>query len=120
MLGDTISITVNAVAKTLSKINQDGYSAEYLLRESTGEYRLKVRHQKDRPDKLGRVYDRHTADFTYTIFPDSQGLGGKTRRTYIVIVNKDDDDAASVVHIQQGLQAYLNTANATKVVGWES
>lgn len=120
MLGQTVTLTVNAVAKTLNLINQDGYSAEYLLREVSGSYTLKIRHTKDKPDSKGRVADRHFVDFSYTIFPDAQGLGGKTRRVYTTIVNLSDDDAVAVVHLQQALQGFLTSATATKVVGWES
>lgn len=44
MIGDTIDVTINAVAKTLVKINQDSYGADYFLRESAAEYTLSIRH----------------------------------------------------------------------------
>jgi hypothetical protein len=44
MIGDTIAVTFNAVAKTLKKINQDSYGADYFLREAAAEYLLTVRH----------------------------------------------------------------------------
>jgi len=31
MLGDTISVTFDAVAKTLNRVNQDGFGAQYYL-----------------------------------------------------------------------------------------
>lgn len=37
--GATITITVNGVAKALNRINQDGYTSEYYLREATMEWR---------------------------------------------------------------------------------
>ena len=119
MLGDTITVTVNAVAKILTKINQDGYSAEYLLRESTGKYSLKVRHSKDKATATGVQYDRHAVDFTYTIFA-SGSVPEYYRRCYITIVNSSTDDATQVGYIVTGIEAYLNAANTTKVVGWES
>lgn len=119
MLGDTITVTVNAVAKVLTKINQDGYSAEYLLRESTGKYSLKIRHSKDKAQANGVQYDRHAADFQYTIFA-AGAVPEFYRRCYVTIVNSSTDDATQVGYIVTGLEAYLNAANVSKVVGWES
>lgn len=44
MFADPQTLTVNAVAKALVRINQDQYSSEYLLRSSTDEFRLKIRN----------------------------------------------------------------------------
>lgn len=44
MIGDTITVAVNAVNKVLNKTNQDSYGADYFLRESDAEYTLSVRH----------------------------------------------------------------------------
>lgn len=119
MLGDTITVTVNAVAKVLAKINQDAYTSEYLLRETTGKYSLKIRHSKDKPTASGVKYDRHAVDFTYTIFA-SGSVPEFYRRCYVTIVNSDADDATLVGHVTTGIEAYLNAANVAKVVGWES
>lgn len=120
MLGQTITVTVNAVAKTLNLINQDSYSGEYFLREASGSYSMKVRHTFDKPDSKGRRAERHFVDLSYTVFPDAQGLGGKTRRAYLTLVHLEEDDAAAVVHLQQALQGFMTVATATKVVGRES
>jgi hypothetical protein len=44
LIGDTIVIPINAVNKTLKKINQDSYGADYFLREATVEYACSIRH----------------------------------------------------------------------------
>ena len=54
MFADPQTLTVNAVAKALKKINQDGYSSEYLLRTSTEEFRLNLRNTTYM-DKIGRA-----------------------------------------------------------------
>lgn len=120
MLGDTVSITVNAVAKTLAKINQDGYSSEYYLREATQEFRLKVRHSKDRPNGKGVQVDRHNVELTQTIYPDASGLGGKTRRVYGVITNEFSDDAVALGYLQSALNGFMTAANVSKFANWES
>lgn len=44
MIGDSIALSINSVAKTLLKINQDNYGATYFLREAAAEYTLTVKH----------------------------------------------------------------------------
>lgn len=44
MIGDSIALSINSVAKTLVKINQDNYGATYFLREAAAEYTLSIRH----------------------------------------------------------------------------
>lgn len=44
MLDNTISITYNAVSKTLSRIKDDGYSSDYYLDDGTEKYSLSVKH----------------------------------------------------------------------------
>jgi len=90
-----------------------------LLRETTGLYRLKVRHSTDKPTAAGLKYDRHAVDFTYTIFA-AGAVPEFYRRCYVTVVNTSTDDATLVGYIVTGLEAYLNAANVTKVVNWES
>jgi hypothetical protein len=118
MLGDTISITINAVAKTLVKINQDSYSSEYLLRETDGEYRCKIRHSTDKGQVRGETMDRHNVELTRTVFGTAPDDG------YSVIVsstirNPQRTAAAEVDQISDGLADFVKT-NGVKLAGWES
>lgn len=118
MFGDSISITVNAVAKTLKKINQDSYSSEYLLRESTGEFRLKVRHSKEKALMQGETMDRHNVELTHVIFGTAPDDG------YAIVVsttlrNPLRVDAAEVDQLSDGLADWIK-ANGVLLVGWES
>lgn len=118
MLGDTITITVNAVAKALKKINQDSYSSEYLLREVDGEYRLKVRHSTDKGTIRGEIMDRHNVELSRTVFGTSPDDG------YTVIVsstlrNPQRVAGVEVDQISDGLADFVK-ANGVLLVGWES
>lgn len=44
MLGTTLGITYNAVAKTLSRVKDDGYSADYYLDDGQLKFLLSVKH----------------------------------------------------------------------------
>lgn len=57
--GATITLTVNAVAKVLNRINQDNYGSEYSLLTATDSWNLKIRHSTDSPDADGVTMLRH-------------------------------------------------------------
>jgi hypothetical protein len=89
--GATITVTVNAVAKVLNRINQDNYGSEFYLRSSTEEYRLKIRHSKEAVQADGRWFDRHNIELTHTVFavgaaPAITRIASSTFR----VLNNDD------------------------------
>lgn len=123
MFADPAVITINGVAKSLQRINQDGYSSEYLLRTATEEFRLKVRNSP-RMDKSRNVtIDRHNIDLTHTVFPVSPSLLSTIRKTYVVVENQQGDTLTDPVLVASGLLAYLTAstnANLTKMMNYES
>lgn len=119
MLGDTLTFTVNAVAKTVKKINQDSFSSEYLLREATQEFRVKVRHSKEKNLVSGHAMDRHNVEITQTIYPSVTYPTGLVRQAYVVIRNAIEDTATEVDYLSDSLADWVKT-NAPLLVGWES
>lgn len=93
--GATVTVTVNAVAKVLNRINQDNYGSEYYLRSATDEYRMKIRHSKESPQADGRVFDRHNVELTHTVYatgstPEIKRIASSTFR----VLSTDDLTAA--------------------------
>jgi len=121
MLGDTLVVTVNAVAKTLKKIDGSSpYQGEYLLREATQEFRAKVRHSLEKNLTTGRQMDRHNVELTQTIFADGTTyLTPLVRQVYTVIRNATGDSATAVDWLSDSLADWVKT-NAPLLVGWES
>lgn len=121
MLGDTITFTINAVAKVLNKINQDGYAAEYALFEGTGEIRARVTHKRDKANAAGQVYVRHVLDLVKTTYATPTTLAVE-ERSYVTI-RCLDGDSVEMNKVLQGQLAYLSAssgANAVKIMNWES
>lgn len=111
-------ISVNSVNKTLAKINQDNYGSEYYLRESTGEYRVKIRHSYESAVVgSGRVH-RSNFDLTYTIFSTTAGVPDNVRQVYCVLRNGNADDATAVGYIGAAMSALLVQARFEDLVGW--
>lgn len=69
MFANTITLTVNSVAKVLNRVNQDNYGSEYRLQSSTESYNLKIRHSVDAPDKDGMTMRRHNVFVEHIVFP---------------------------------------------------
>lgn len=121
MFADPLSITVNGVAKALIRINQDGYSSEYLLREATGDYRLKIRHSttsdKRRP---GVIIDRHNVEFVQTVYPVAPATAIRERKAYAVYENERSDTGIDPQKHNFALSGFLTEPNIIKLLGLES
>lgn len=73
MFGDTIEVGFDGIpVVALTKINQDGYSSEYLFRDTLTELRLKIRHSKEslKPGQ-SKAVERHNCLFSVTKFATS-------------------------------------------------
>lgn len=118
MFGDSIILTVNAIAKTLKKINQDSYSSEYLLRESDGEYRLRVRHSKEKALLRGETMERHNVELTRTLF----GTAPDDGYTVVVSTTIRNPQRITGVEVDQYSDALADMVktNGVLLVGWES
>lgn len=69
MLANTLTITINGVAKTLTRINQDNYGSEYRLKSATELMTLQIRNTTEKAT-ASRPYsvDRHNVFFERTVF----------------------------------------------------
>nr|UJQ85739.1 MAG: putative coat protein [Leviviridae sp.] len=125
MLGNTITITLDGsggTAKTLPLINQDGYSTEYFLDDTTVTYRAKVRHSRDKVKTGSQSVDRHTVSFERFLKPtDLVPLGSKSTVTF-VIANDPNGVPSDIIDCSEAMSFYMVKAGgiAAKLLGWES
>nr|UJQ85141.1 MAG: hypothetical protein 2 [Leviviridae sp.] len=123
MFADPQTLTVNAVAKVLLKINQDKYSSEYLLRSATDEFRLHIRNSSYVDKKRGVTIDRHNVEFIHTVFPVAPATLSTVRKVYTVIENQQGDTLADPTYVASALYSWLtatSNANITKLMNLES
>lgn len=120
MFSDTLTITINAQAKVLSRINQDKYSSEYLLREAASEFRMRIRHTSYTDKTRGAVIDRHNVEFSELVYPTEANPKGTARKAYTVLENENRDGSTLPVNFDLGFIAFFTNANVTKLVNWES
>lgn len=119
MLGDTITVTHNAVARILSKINQDNYSSEYLLRSATDEFRIRVRHAVESSVKGAVPFERHNIEFRVTTFATLTVDQIENLVSVTIRARKGTDPAVTLLAAKAQL-AWLTDANVTKLIAWES
>lgn len=118
--GATLTITVNAVAKVLNRINQDNYGSEYALLEALEEYRVKIRHSKEAVEADGRYFDRHNVEVTHIIYATATEPEVK-RVDYVVIRNRYNDDKTSAGYLLAGFIDYLDNATVqSDLLTWQS
>jgi len=118
--GDTITITINSVAKVLNKINQDAYSSEYLLRESTGEYSMNIRHSRDKVLVNGFPLERHNLTLKQTIYAVPNTSPAITRQISTTLVADRTDVQATALLFDVGFVGFLTSTNMGKALNWES
>lgn len=118
MLADPQTVTVNAVAKNMPRINQDNNSSVYRLRSTTDEYVLTIKHSN------GKIVgsqngEGHLVKIDYTVFATST-VPEQHLACWLVIQNPDGFDLTLARNITLGLCAYATSANIDKFLNGES
>lgn len=125
MLGTTLVITLDGsggTAKTLPLINQDGYSSEYFLDDSTVTYRAKVRNSRDNVKVGTQAFDRHSVTFSRYVKPtEALPLGSLSEVTF-TIRNDPNGASSDIIDVSEAMSFYMVKAGgiAAKLLGWES
>lgn len=124
MFADPATLSINGTPVSLVRVNQDGYSTEYRLRNSLEEYRLNIRNTSYLDKKRGgRRVDRHNVEFIQEIFPVAPATTSIIRKSYFVLENDVSD---SIVNPPLNAAALCNfltgssNANLIKLMNSES
>lgn len=118
---DTITITVNAVAKTLTRIKDDGYGSEYRLRNANvEEFRLTIKNASYTDRATKRLVDRHSVEFLHTVYPVLPSEIPTVRKSYLVLENQSVDTIIEPTKFALGFVGFFTEPNITKLVNFES
>lgn len=118
MIGDTLTITFDTVAKVANKINQDNYSSEYLYRSATEQFQIRIRHQNENVKPGQRQFERHQVDVTRTVFDSVNG--DEVSQVYTVIRLQKGTDPDNAEKLVAALCATMSASFIDKIVGWQS
>jgi hypothetical protein len=121
MFADTLTFSVNSVDKVLTRINQDGYSSEYFLRESDGQYSLFIRNSRILDKKRPGVgIDQHNVELIHTLFPDVAGGVSTIRRSFWTLQNQQGDTLVDPKYDAAALLAFISAGtNIAKMQNFE-
>lgn len=119
MLGNTLVLPQVGGDITLIKINQDGYSSEYLFRNATTQYRARIRHTKTSANSTRPSYDRHNFEVVQTVFA-AGAVAEYERKFYYVLELLPGDTSVALADAACDLAIASVNAFLTSLVGWES
>ncbi|DAD50158.1 coat protein [ssRNA phage Gephyllon.1_20] len=112
-------INYAAGTKTLPMINQDSYGSEYYLRESTQEFRMKIRHSKETPTKTGSQMLRHNVELTRTVF-GADGAADVVQQAYLIYRHGYRDDIDDAAELGASLTGLMVEARFQDLGAWLS
>jgi len=115
----TMFVTFDSTPVTLNQITEGNYSSEYFARTDSREYRLKVRHTKEKAVGSQPGLDRHNVELTVRTFPTAEKPAGSTNTGYFVIRSDPNSDGVLAGEIATNLAAVL-TDQASTLIAWGS
>lgn len=119
MLGNTLVLPQAGGDITLVKINQDQYSSEYLFRNTTTQYRAKIRHTTVSAKGASPAYDRHNFEVVQTVF-QAGDVPEYYRKYYFVLELLPGDTSVVLADAVADLSIASSNAFLASLVGWES
>jgi len=125
MFGNSITLNVGTiadpVAKILPRINQDGYSSEYQLKDSDRTYQLQIRHSTEKSKVNGQTLDRHNVLVREYVLPTELAPQGSLREAYVVLRMPNSENQEGVASLLNGLFNLVNDVpTQTSIINWES
>jgi len=122
MLGSSLTITLDGsggTAKVLPLVNQDNYTSEYYLDESTVWWKAKVRHSSDSVKAGSQKFDRHTVTFQRYLKPTTSAPLGRLTEVIFTIRNDPDEVASDIIDVSEAMSFYMVKAGgiAAKLLG---
>jgi hypothetical protein len=110
MYANTITLTINAVAKVLQRGNQDNYGVEYSYRSATEIITMKIRHTPEQKDaKTGLVMLRHNVFVEHTVYPTVTDLMKRYSATLTLRHGEFNDPAASA-YLARAVNVFFGTS----------
>jgi hypothetical protein len=119
MLGNTIVLPVSGGDITMVKINQDEYSSEYLFRNTTHQYKARIRHTKTNATPTRPAYDRHNFEVVRTVFA-AGAVAEYEQKFYFVIEHLPSDTSVAVADAVADLSIASSNSFLASLMGWES
>lgn len=116
---DTVTVTVNSVAKVLTRLNSGNpLETMYRLRGTTDQYDMRITH-KSYKDSVRGMVNRHAVELVHTVYPVSPSTVPTIRKSYTVLEETPSDTVADVQKFDEAFVAFLTSANIAKLLNYE-
>lgn len=125
MFGNSITLNIGTIADPveviLPRINQDGYSSEYQLKEADRTHQVQIRHTTEKNKVNGQTIDRHNVTYRQFVLPTELAPQGSLREAYVVLRMPNSATWDDLVPVLNGLFGFTGVeATQKSVINWES
>lgn len=117
MLTSPIAIDFGDGAETFHRINQDGYSSEYLARTSTMETRIKFRNTLS--GSKSNQTERHGVEILRIVYANGD-TPEKRFQAFYTFVSPKGTDVAEAVKLMVGLETLSGPTYTQQLANWAS
>jgi hypothetical protein len=117
MFANTLTVTINSVARTLVRVNQDNFGSVYRLADATQEFLMKFRNTTEPNDGVD-VVERHNMLFQHTVYATSTAKELLYTQSSTIRMRRGGDPAY-LAFIVPGFNTLLNS-QATGLIAGES
>lgn len=114
MFSNTLTLTINTVAKVLNRVNQDSYGSEYVFRDANEEIRMQIRHSTDKL-AAGDTF-RHNVYIERTVFA-TPTVAEKYWSTTFTFRDRRGSGPTDLLYLVQAGYTLLATLDDGLVVG---
>lgn len=115
MFANTLTITINSVARILTRVNQDNYGSVYRLKDATQEFTLKFRNSTEASDGVEPL-ERHNMFFEHIVYATSTTTEKKYTMSSTLRMRKTSDPAY-LAFVVPAFNTLLNSQAAGLITG---
>lgn len=101
-----------------NRINNDGYTTEYLSRAATYDVRVRVRHTETKAKGDTLSFNRHNVEITKKVFADGD-TPEVNSKVYLVVEHELGDDPTELVDALSDFLIASTNAKVTALLGWQ-
>lgn len=121
MFTNTLTLTINAVARTLVRVNQDNYGSEYSYKDAVESITMKIRHSVDQIKDSSKIsgfarVNRHNVTLERIVYA-TPTVTEKQYTCTVTIREAEGSDPAELLKTWEGFNTLVLTLDNGMVVG---
>lgn len=114
MFANTLTLTIDTVARTLTRVNQDNFGSVYTFEDGTEAVILKIRHDTDNAG--GKLHKRHNVMLERRIYA-TPTVSERFFTISTTMRKRDGSDPADLLKTWQGFVTLATSLDDGLVVG---